>query len=191
MSPMLGSTTPTKSRIWGNTSNPLKFTLDNEGSTWFTEWTENKIGVLDSRKLNDLPIWLSLSKGKIILNDSSSRNLAGDKKEKEKEEESLQIFVYPNNSRSNLEEPVKMTIAGSISSTGRLWNMTGKFSEDSFYFPKAKEGGGDSIPLLLPHMVTLTLEPMEDLVPGNYTLTIGARYQSITYSKIVNLVVLK
>jgi virginiamycin B lyase len=163
---------PTRSEIWGNTSNALKFALDSKGSAWFTEWTENKIGVLDSKKLDDLPIWLSLSNDKIILD---RRNLAGE------QEESLQIFVYPN--RTNLEEPVKMTVAGSMSYSGRLWNMTGQFSEDLFYFPKK---GGSNI---LPHIVTLTLEPTQDLVPGNYTLTVGARYDSMTYSKIVSLVV--
>ena len=39
-------TIPTKGKISGNTSNPLKFVLDNEGSAWFTELTENKIGVI-------------------------------------------------------------------------------------------------------------------------------------------------
>jgi hypothetical protein len=76
-----------------------------------------------------------------------------------------------------------MTVAGSMSYSGRLWNMTGQFSEDSFYFPKK---GGSTI---LPHMVTLILEPTQDLVPGNYALTVGARYDSMTYSKIVSLVV--
>jgi virginiamycin B lyase len=160
---------PTRSEIWGNTSNALKFALNDEGSAWFTEWTENKIGVLDSKKLDNLPIWLSVSKDKIILD---RKNPAGEQKE------SLQIFVYPN--RSNLNEPVKMTVAGSISSIGRLWNMTGQFSEDSFYFPK------DSME---PYMINLKVKPTEDLVPGNYTLTVGARYDSITYSKIVSLVV--
>jgi virginiamycin B lyase len=163
---------PTRPEIWGNTSNALKFALDSKGSAWFTEWTENKIGVLGSKKLDDLPIWLSLSKDMIILD---RRKLAG-----EQEEESLQIFVYPN--RSNLEEPVKMTVAGSISSSGRLWNMTGQFSEDLFYFPR---GGSD----ILPHIVTLTLEPTQDFIHGNYTLTVEARYDSMTYSKIVRLVV--
>jgi len=58
--------------------------------------------------------------------------------------------------------------------------MTGQFSEDSFYFPK------DSME---PYMVNLKVKPTEDLVPGNYTLTVGARYDSMTYSKIVSLVV--
>jgi virginiamycin B lyase len=160
---------PTRSEIWGNTSNALKFALDCEGSAWFTEWTENKIGVLDSKKSDDLPIWLSVSKNSIIFD---RKNPAG------KQEESLQIFVYPN--RSNLEEPVKMTVAGSMSYLGRLWNMTGQFSKDVLYFPKES---------MEPYMVTLKVKPIQDLVPGNYTLTVGARYESITYSKIVSLVV--
>jgi virginiamycin B lyase len=69
---------PTRSEIWGNTSNALKFVLDGEGSAWFTEWTENKIGVLDSKKLDDLPIWLSVSKDKIILD---RKNQAGDEQQ--------------------------------------------------------------------------------------------------------------
>jgi virginiamycin B lyase len=161
---------PTRSEIWGNVSNALKFALDSKGSAWFTEWTENKIGVLDSKKLNNLPIWLSVSKDNIVLD---RKNPAG-----EEEQQSLQIFVHPN--RSNLKEPVKMTVAGSMSSLGRLWNMTGQFSEDSFYFPK------DSME---PYMVNLKVKPTEDLVPGNYTLTVGSRYDSMTYSKMVSLVV--
>jgi virginiamycin B lyase len=58
---------PTKGEIWGNTSNPLKFALDSNSSAWFTEWTENKIGVLDSEKLGNLPLWLSVSKDTVEL----------------------------------------------------------------------------------------------------------------------------
>ena len=58
---------PTIGRIWGNTSNPLKFSLDSKGSVWFTDWTENKIGVLDSAKINDLPLWLTVSKDEMVL----------------------------------------------------------------------------------------------------------------------------
>jgi virginiamycin B lyase len=163
---------PSRGEAWGNTSNPLRFALDKNGSVWFTEWSENKIGVLDSEKLKDLPIWISIP--------ASNKTINLDKEEDIDREKSIQIFVYPN--RSNIEEqgeePVKMTIAGSMSQSGRLWNITGEFSDDVFYFPK---GSSD------PQTVTLKLRPTQDLVTGNYTLTIGARYSTTTYSKIINL----
>lgn len=53
---------PTRGVLWGNTSNPLKFALDERGSVWFTEWSENKFGVLQSSEITDLPLWLTVSK---------------------------------------------------------------------------------------------------------------------------------
>ena len=155
---------PTKGEIWGNTSNPLKFDLDSRGSAWFTEWTENKIGALDSKKLGKLPLWLSTSKDTVELDTTSLR---GDQ---------LEILIHPN--ASALEKPVRMTIASSISHSGRLWNMTGEFSEDEFYFAKGRNN---------PHAITLSLEPSKDLEPGNYTVTVGARYENVTYNKILNM----
>jgi virginiamycin B lyase len=155
---------PTKGEIWGNTSNPLKFALDGNRSAWFTEWTENKIGVLDSEKLGNLPLWLSVSKDTVELD---TKSLKGDQ---------LEILVHPN--RTELEKPVRMTIASSISHSGRLWNFSGEFSENEFYFVKGRND---------PHAINLSIEPSKDLEPGNYTLTIGARYDSVTYNKIVNL----
>jgi virginiamycin B lyase len=156
---------PTKGEVWGNTSNPLKFDLDNRGSAWFTEWTENKIGKLDSEQLGKLPLWLSVSKDEVELDTQS---LKGDQ---------LEILVHPN--RTELDNPVRMTIASSISHSGRLWNFTGNFNEKEFYFAK---GSNEE-----PRAINLSLEPSKDLEPGNYTLTIGARYDSVTYNKIVNL----
>jgi virginiamycin B lyase len=155
---------PTKGEVWGNTSNPLKFDLDSKGSAWFTEWTENKIGKLDSEKLGKLPLWLSVSKDKVELDTQS---LKGDQ---------LEILVHPN--RTQLEKPVRMTIASSISHSGRLWNMTGEFSENEFYFVEGRKD---------PYAITLSLEPSKELEPGNYTLTIGARYDSVTYNKVLNM----
>ena len=162
---------PTRSEAWGNTSNPLQFTLDNNGSAWFTEWTENKIGLLDSEKSKNLPLWISVPA------NSTTINLD---KEKDRDGKSINIFVYPN--RSNLEggigEPVQMTVAGTMSYTGKLWNLTGQFSKEKFYFP---EGSTD------PSIINLKLTPSKDLVPGNYTLTVGARYDTVTYSRILAL----
>lgn len=155
---------PTRGEVWGNTSNPLKFDLNSQNSAWFTEWTENKIGKLDSVKLGKLPLWLSASKDSVELD---TKSLKGDQ---------LEILVHPN--RTELEKPVKMTIASSISHSGRLWNMTGEFSENEVYFVK---GMND------PYAITLSLEPSKDLKPGNYTVTIGARYENVTYNKILNM----
>jgi virginiamycin B lyase len=163
---------PSRGEAWGNTSNPLQFTLDNNGSVWFTEWTENKFGVLDSEKAKKIPLWISIPE------NSTTIDLD---KEKDRDGKSIKIFVYPNRSNINAGikgEPVKMTVAGTMSHTGKLWNLTGQFSEEEFYFP---EGSTD------PQIVILKLTPDEDLVPGNYMLTVGARYGSVTYSNMVNL----
>lgn len=163
---------PSRGEAWGNTSNPLQFTLDNNGSAWFTEWTENKFGVLDSEKAKKIPLWISIPENSTTI---------GLDKEKDRDGKSIKIFVYPN--RSNIDagikgEPVEMTVAGTMSHTGKLWNLTGQFSEEEFYF---SEGGTG------PQIVTLKLTPDEDLVPGSYMLTVGARYDTVTYSKMVNL----
>jgi virginiamycin B lyase len=163
---------PSRGEAWGNTSNPLQFTLDNNGSAWFTEWTENKFGVLDSEKAKKIPLWISIPE------NSTTMDLD---KEKDRDGKSIKIFVYPN--RSNIDagikgEPIEMTVAGTMSHTGKLWNLTGQFSEEEFYFSEGSTG---------PQIVTLKLTPDEDLVPGNYMLTVGARYGTVTYSKMVNL----
>jgi virginiamycin B lyase len=120
---------PSRGEAWGNTSNPLQFTLDNNGSAWFTEWTENKFGVLDSKKAKNLPLWISIPE------NSTTINLD---KEKDRDGKSIKVFVYPN--RSSLDkdierEPVEMTVAGTMSYTGKLWNLTGKFDKEEFNFP--------------------------------------------------------
>ena len=71
-----------------------------------------------------------------------------------------------------------MTVAGTMSYTGKLWNLTDQFDKEKFYFPDGRRD---------PHIVTLKLTPDQDLVPGNYMLTVGARYGTVTYSKMVNL----
>lgn len=97
------------------------------------------------------------------------------------EPETVDISIYQNTSK--LTDAVKMTDADSMSQSGRLLNMTGKFSQNSFRF----ENNTDSLIKGIPHIVSLTLSPTSDLLEGNYTLTIGARCGPNTYSKVVNL----
>ena len=62
-----------------------------------------------------------------------------------------------------------MTVAGTMSYTSKLWNLTGQFSEEQFYFSERSTA------------------PSKDVVPGNYTLTGGVRYDTVAYSKILAL----
>jgi hypothetical protein len=59
-----------------------------------------------------------------------------------------QDFIYPN--RSNLEveikeKPVHMTVAGTMSYTGKLWNLTGQFSNEEFYFTEGSTKPHDNL----------------------------------------------
>lgn len=176
---------PTKGVLWGNTSNPLKFTIDDKGSIWFTEWSENKIGVLESGEITNLPLWLTTSKDQLVL-DSNSGN--GD---------NIEIFLYPNS--SILEEaisqhqlqgddnPIEVTVATSITPSGKLWNITSSYNNTLTPYLDGDtdfvDGYGN------PYTIEMDFEPIEGVIPGNYTLTIGARYDSVTYSKIIDLII--
>lgn len=155
---------PSRTEAWGNTTNPLKFVIDSRGSVWFTEWSENKIGVLDAARAEELPISVSVSREDIVLDAS--------------EDGGQEVLVTVSPEQQGLDGRVKMTVAGSISSSGRLWNVTGEFERDSFYFENDA-----------PQTIALRLVPESSLVAGDYTLTIGARYDEVTVSKIVKLTV--
>jgi len=177
---------PTKDPFWGNASNPLRFVFDNNGSVWFTEWTENKIGVLHKEKMNNLPITLSLSKNNISLDKASGKG------------DSVDILIYKNNSNplinnsnksltnqtsSSQLSNITMFATSSISKIGSLLNMTGSFNPDRFYITNDNISNSSQ-----PLKTVLKIEPSKDVVPGNYTLTISARYNNeVTYSKIIDL----
>ena len=104
---------PTTNFNWGNTSNPLRFAIDNNGSVWFTEWTENKIGVIKKEKMDKFPILISVSKDKMILDGKTGRG------------DSVDIFVNRNNMSNNQQtlteipnEVINMFATSSISKSG-------------------------------------------------------------------------
>jgi virginiamycin B lyase len=192
---------PSKNPLWVNSSNPLRFILDNNGSIWFTEWTENKLGVIPKEKLDQIPITLSISKDKMNIN---SQNKTGD---------AIDIFINKNifnaskinnstNSNANgssndngFIEPVNVTmsVTSSISKDGNLGNLTSNFSHNSIPIKDLESVSSDSTQIgpSTPYKITLEVNPTEgDITPGNYTLTITARYGGdIAISKIVDLVI--
>jgi virginiamycin B lyase len=164
---------PSKNPLWGNNSNALRFIFDNNGSVWFTEWTENKIGVLPKEKINNLPISLSVSKDKMVID--SKRN-KGD---------TIDVSIYPNKlNDSGKTANITMLVTSSISKNGALTNLTSNFSQSLFSLNPTY---GTTLPAE-PFKTTLEIKPTENVTLGNYTLTISARYNNeITYSKIIDL----
>ena len=177
---------PTKGISWGNTSNPLKFTIDDGGSVWFTEWSENKVGVLQSDKITELPLWLTVSRDNITLDASSGKA------------DRLMIHVYPNSSyfreqtRDNQQipnGPVEITTATSITPSGKLWNITVSSDKEIFYLDNGNLTHNTSYNS--PYTIEMEVKPIKGITPGNYTLTVGARYDTVSYSKIIDLIVTK
>ena len=192
---------PSKNPLWVNSSNPLRFILDHNGSVWFTEWTENKLGVIPKEKLDQIPITLSVSKDKMTID---GKNKTGD---------AIDIFINKNilntskimdsttgnangsSSDKGLIEPVNITmsITSSISKDGKLGNLTSNFSQDSVPIEDLGSVSSNSpqIGPSTPYKISLEVNPTEGgVTPGNYTLTITARYGGdIAISKIVDLII--
>jgi hypothetical protein len=110
------------------------------------------------------------------------------------------INLYPNSTYFKEQDknndmpihkfPVKITAATSITSSGKLWNITTNLDNDTIYFDNDIVTGIKSYDYT-PLSIEMEVEPTKGLLPGNYTLTIGARYETVSYSKIVDLVVNK
>ncbi len=142
-------------------ANPLQFTLAPQAKVWFTEWSENKIGMLDT----SLPLPISLD---ILTNNKENTVSHG---------ETLTLNVGVTASEK-LNSNVQMRISGTMVPAGRLFNMTAEFSEEELTFsePSTKN-------------ITLKLTPEYELAPGTYRITVSARYNEVTYSKIIELTV--
>jgi virginiamycin B lyase len=182
---------PTEDSFWGNASNPLRFVFDNNGSIWFTEWTENKIGVVHKDKINSLPISMSISKDTLAVDKATGKGDAVD------------IYIYKNgsnvfNDNSSLPKPqmdnkssnITMYVTSSISKLGKLSNLTNSFSTERFSIPVNNNNttAMSSSSSNLPYKTTLKMNPTKSVIPGNYTLTISARYNNdVTISKIIDL----
>ena len=180
---------PSQNPLWVNSSNPLRFTFDNNGSIWFTEWTENKLGVITKDRLDQIPITLGVSKNKLVLDSKNNKS------------DSIDIYIHENilnaskiiNSTTGNEAAnsinkslnITMDITSSIAKNGKLTNLTSSFSQDNITTGKKPADEIGPSPQL---NTTLTIAPTKDVIPGNYTLTISAKpNKDITVSKIVDI----
>ncbi len=182
---------PSQNPLWVNSSNPLRFTFDNNGSIWFTEWTENKLGVITKDRLDQIPITLGVSKDKIVLDSKNNKS------------DVLDIYIYKNMINSNktvnstiagnndttnvIDKPMNITmdVTSSIAKNGKLANLTSNFSQDTISLVENQTNEIGPSPQL---KTTLEINSTADVTPGNYTLTISAKHdKDITVSKMVDL----
>lgn len=179
---------PTHNPLWINSSNPLRFTFDNNGSIWFTEWTENKLGMIPANKLNQIPISIEVSKDSITV-DSTNRK--GD---------TLEVYIYnnmmnnktvDNNNALNNAKSILMSVTSSMSKNGKLNNLTSSFNPSIISFENVSNAMSPENGPSQPFKTVLKVDPKEGVVPGNYTLTITAKYgNDIAISKIVDMSIL-
>ena len=169
---------PTQDRLWGDCppssktcgiANVLQFSRGQNGQTWFTEWSENKMGsITRNNNNNQLPFSVSASPQELTL----------------KRGQSVEIKV--NISTTTVSSPpspldlnVKTVASGTFTPTGELGNSTGFFSEQSF-----------SLEPMHAKQVSFIFTPAIDLGSGEYTLMLGAQNDAITVIKAVKVDIL-
>ncbi|MGA9166099.1 MAG: hypothetical protein WB053_01850 [Nitrososphaeraceae archaeon] len=123
---------------------------------WFTEWSENKIGRVDSDR--NLPFSVQTSPQEITIRKGDTA--------------SIDVIITPSTSVS--EHRVNMTASATFTPTGDLGNSTWSFSKDSFLLEQNKT-----------EVVKFVLSPSTDLATGSYVLMLGAQDSNIAYLKAV------
>jgi virginiamycin B lyase len=157
-------------------ANVLQFSIgqdrDGDDQVWFTEWSENKIGRLESDNDKNLPFSVDIYK--------SDKELTVKRGESEKIEfrvKAAEAEESPSlsSSASHLDN-IHMIASGTFTSTGDLGNSTGYFSEELISMDAAEE-----------KKISFTFTPATELKPGDYTLMIGAENDSVSYLRAIKI----
>jgi virginiamycin B lyase len=178
---------PTQNRLWGICSNEddtisvnnsikpkytcgianvLQFSIGKEGKQiWFSEWSENKIGKVETPE--DPPFTIDVFE--------SDRELTIERGEKEK----IKLIVKAvSNLPSSAINNLRMVASGTFTSSGDIGNSTGRFIEQPS-LTSIEEGKEQE--------VSFEFIPSLDLPLGSYTLMIGAENNSISYLKAIKI----
>jgi virginiamycin B lyase len=123
---------------------------------WFTEWSENKIGRIDSSQ--NLPFSVHASPQEITI--------------KKGDIASIDVLITP--SPSPPPDRVNMTASSTFTPTGDFGNSTWSFSKESFFLEKGKT-----------ETVKFVTNPSTDLAAGRYILMLGAEDSKVTYLKAI------
>jgi virginiamycin B lyase len=162
---------PTQNKLWGNCpansktcgiANALQFSAGTNGRTWFTEWSENKIGSLTDYK--HLPFEVSIAPPQQL-------TVKGGQTVEIKLNVSSTATTTHSQSRSNSN--IVMVSSGTFTPGGGLGNSTGTFSQESFPI----------VDLTPTKQVSFIFTPASNLKPGQYTLMLGAQSSDVAVLK--------
>jgi virginiamycin B lyase len=163
---------PTQDRQWGNCppnsqtcgiANALQFSTGQNGQTWFTEWSENKIGRLGTN-YKQLPFSVSVFPQELTI----TRGRAVD----------IKVNVSAATmSQNHSNSTVEMIVSGTFTPGGGLGNSTGTFSQQSFPIQGIHTG----------KQISFIFTPATNLKPGEYTLMLGAENNEVGILKAIKV----
>jgi virginiamycin B lyase len=155
---LFGQCQPTNAKNCG-IANLLQFAVGNNNDVWFSEWSENKIGRVDTYK--DLPFSVSSSEKDVTIAKGKSAEIK------------LNLNATSSSSSGQI---INMIKSGTFTATGGLGNSTGSFSEESFSIAPGKS-----------KQISFIFTPSSDLKSGEYTLMVGAENNAISYLKAIKI----
>ncbi len=158
---------PTQNRNWAlcpensdqcGLANALQISSSTGGQIWFSEWTESKIGRVDGSK--PAPVSVSVQDDEITVAKGNSAE--------------IRITLDASSDFSG-----RTMAASTLTSTGRLGNSSGIFSEE----PVSLRSGDT-------RQISYTLTVSEDVLPGKYVFMLGAGNDEVSVMKgvFVNIV---
>ncbi len=157
-------------------ANVLQFSIRNSKQIWFTEWSENKIGKIDTHEKLPFSVESTPRKELIIKRGETCKigfKVRSTATYSTKGEKRL-YNTYPSGGN------IHMIVSGTFTSTGDLGNSTGTFVKQmSSSFPLPKEGRTRE--------GSFTFTPSIDLKRGEYTMMIGAEDDSVSYLKAIKV----
>lgn len=156
---LFGQCQPTNTKNCG-IANILQFSVGNNNEVWFSEWSENKIGRVDTDK--ELPFSVSSSEKEITIAKGKSAE--------------IKLNLKTTSSSTSSDQTIKMIKSGTFTATGALGNSTGSFSEELFSIApgRSKE-------------ISFIFTPSSDLKSGEYTLMVGAENSAISYLNAIKI----
>jgi virginiamycin B lyase len=172
---------------------------------WFTEWSTNKIGRIDASKNLPFEIKIPESDREVTVKRGESEKIElviekNLKKDYEDQNDDIDDSAGKddNNDDADEETPIRgmsgyndlimMTAAGTFTSTGYLGNSTGYFDVPIIsYEQNSDDNDNDDV---IEQEVSFVFTPSENMIPGEYTLMLGAEDKSISILKAVQMHIL-